>query len=62
MAKPSIFKLKKNIFGQWRWQLKSAHNGKIIAASSESFKNRGGCIDNAMLTLTGLSSANLGEL
>lgn len=62
MGKPAVFKLKRNIFGQWRWQLKSAHNGKIIAASSESFKNRGGCIDNALLTLTGLQNAQLLEL
>lgn len=62
MAKPPIFKLYKNWRGQWRWQLKSAHNGKIIGASSEGFKNRGDCIDNASLTLTGLKNAKLDEL
>ena len=62
MAKPAIFKLKKNWRGQWRWQLRSAHNGKIIGASSEGFKNRGDCIDNALLNLTGLENAELEAL
>jgi len=31
---------------QWRWRV-TADNGKIIGASSESFKNRLDCIANA---------------
>ena len=61
MSKPAVFKLYKNWRGQWRWQLR-AHNGKIVGASSESFKNRGDCIDNAHLNLVGLSGANLNNL
>ena len=34
---------------QWRWKIK-ADNGKIIAASSESFLRKKGCQDNAKLT------------
>jgi len=33
---------------QWRWRVK-ADNGKIIGASSESFKNKIDCIQNAQL-------------
>jgi len=62
MAKPAIFELYKNWRGQWRWKLTSAHNGKIIDASTESFKNRGDAIDNAKSTLVGLSAANLDNL
>lgn len=61
MAKPAIFQLYKNWRRQWRWRLKSAHNGKIIGASSEGFKNKGDAIDNALLNLTGLENANLGK-
>jgi len=62
MEKATIFQLYKNWRGQWRWRLKSKNNGKILDASTESFKNRGDCIDNAKNTLTGLQNANLENL
>jgi len=43
----------KTLFGQWRWRLKSS-NGKVVSASSESFKNRIDCIANAKLTGAGI--------
>lgn len=33
---------------QWRWRVKG-DNGKIVGASSESFKNRLDCVYNAEL-------------
>ncbi len=33
--------------GQWRWRV-TASNGKIVGASTESYKNKKDCIDNAM--------------
>lgn len=42
-------------FGQWRWRIKSVGNHKIIAASSESFKNYGDCVYNAKLTRIALN-------
>lgn len=47
--------LYKTLFRQWRWRVKSS-NGKTVAASSESFKNRLDCIDNARLTVYGLQN------
>lgn len=38
---------------QWRWRIK-ASNGKIVAASTESFKNCLDCIDNAKITFRSL--------
>lgn len=34
---------------EWRWRIK-ANNGKIIAASSEGYKNKQDCIYNAKST------------
>ena len=34
---------------QWRWRLTSGINGKIIAASSEAFKNLLDCVKNYKL-------------
>ena len=31
---------------EWRWRRK-ARNGKIVGASSESYKNKSDCINNA---------------
>lgn len=36
----------KTFLRQWRWRVK-ADNGKIIGASSESFKNKIDCVHNA---------------
>lgn len=32
--------------GQWRWRRKST-NGNIVGASTEGYKNKQDCIDNA---------------
>lgn len=38
---------------EWRWRLKGGNN-KIIAASSEGFRNRVDCVNNIKLTYVGL--------
>jgi uncharacterized protein YegP (UPF0339 family) len=43
-----IFK-QHRITRQWRWKI-VADNGKVVAASSESFWRKKGCEDNAKLT------------
>lgn len=40
--------------GNWRWRIK-ATNGKIISASTESYKNRIDCESNARMTGLALS-------
>lgn len=47
-------KVFRNIFLQWRWKVK-ASNGKIVAASTESFKNRLDCEHNIDLTAASLA-------
>jgi len=42
------FVVYKTFFKQWRWRIK-ADNGKIIGASTESFKNKLDCSHNAIL-------------
>lgn len=32
--------------GEWRWQ-RIAPNGKVVGASTESYKNRDDCVANA---------------
>ncbi len=32
--------------GEWRWR-RIASNGKIVGASSQGYKNRGDCVENA---------------
>jgi len=44
--KLSLRSLKK----EWRWQIKSKHNGNIIASSSEGYINRLDCVYNAKST------------
>lgn len=41
--------LYKTWYKQWRWKI-VASNGKTVAASTESFKNRKDCEDNAKIT------------
>ncbi len=36
----------KDASGAWRWRRKAA-NGKIVGASSEGYKNKSDCKDNA---------------
>lgn len=43
----------KTFWGQWRWRIKSNQNGKIVGASTESFKNRVDCAMN--LELVGIA-------
>lgn len=38
------------VHGEWRWRVK-ARNGKIVAASSESFKRRAGAEKNLRRTV-----------
>lgn len=38
---------------QWRWKIK-AINGRIVAASTESFYNKKDCEDNALSTMVSL--------
>jgi uncharacterized protein YegP (UPF0339 family) len=39
----AAFHVYKDGAGEWRWNLKAA-NGRIIAASGEGYRDRGGCI------------------
>lgn len=32
--------------GEWRWR-RTASNGRIVGASSQGYKNRSDCVDNA---------------
>jgi hypothetical protein len=32
--------------GEWRWHRKDAENGRIVAASTESYENEADCIEN----------------
>ncbi len=32
--------------GQWRWRV-FASNGKLVGSSSQGYKDRGACVDNA---------------
>lgn len=32
--------------GEWRWR-RTAPNGEIVGASTEGYKNRSGCVENA---------------
>lgn len=47
--KLSIYKTR----GEWRWRI-TARNGKIVAASSESFKRKAGAERNLNSTLNHL--------
>lgn len=33
--------------GEWRWTRVCKDNGKIVGASTEGYKNKSDCIDNA---------------
>ena len=33
--------------GEWRWR-RTAPNGKSVGASSEGYKNKGDCVNNAI--------------
>jgi len=48
-TKESKFEFYLDKAGEWRWRRK-ANNGKIIAASTEGYKNRSYCILNAELS------------
>lgn len=44
----ATFKLKQHwLTKQWRWQVRAINN-KIIGDSTESYFNKGGCIQNAI--------------
>ncbi len=40
------WKIYKDAQGEWRWS-RTAANGKIVAASTEGYKNRADCVANA---------------
>jgi len=40
------FEIEKDFKDEWRWNVKVG--GKIIAASSEGYKNRSDCLDNIL--------------
>lgn len=44
------FKRKGVFIKNWRWKITSNQNGKVIAASTEGFKNRLDCNKNLLLT------------
>jgi uncharacterized protein YegP (UPF0339 family) len=46
---PAHFQLFKGTDGEWRWRLRAAGNGKIIADSAEGYKNRADCIHGIRL-------------
>lgn len=46
---PAHFQLYKDASGHWRWRLRAAGNGKIIADSAEGYGNRGDCIHGMRL-------------
>ncbi|MGQ4661298.1 DUF1508 domain-containing protein [Lysobacter sp. F6437] len=41
---PAHFQLYKDDDGEWRWRLRAAGNGKIIADSAEGYVKRADCI------------------
>jgi uncharacterized protein YegP (UPF0339 family) len=40
------WKIYQDTTGQWRWN-RTAPNGKIVAASSEGYRNKADCVANA---------------
>lgn len=40
------WEIEKDKAGEWRWTRKSA-NGKIVGASTEGYKNKIDCVENA---------------
>jgi len=46
MADQDKWELYKDGSGEWRWR-RTAPNGRIVAASSQGYKNRSDCEDNA---------------
>ncbi|WP_396615484.1 YegP family protein [Lysobacter soli] len=46
---PAHFQLYKDARGDWRWRLRAANNGKIIADSAEGYGNRADCIHGIRL-------------
>ena len=45
---------KKGFWRQWRWRIR-ANNGKIVDASTESFKNRADAVTNAKSTAASIN-------
>jgi hypothetical protein len=43
--------------GEWRWKMISSKNGKIVGASTESFKTKAGVSKNLAI-VTGFSMEN----
>jgi uncharacterized protein YegP (UPF0339 family) len=46
---PAHFQLFQEPNGDWRWRLRSANNGKIIADSGEGYKKRADCVHGIRL-------------
>lgn len=47
MAKEDIWEFYQDSKKEWRWRRKDSTNGKIIGASTEGYKNKADCEDNA---------------
>lgn len=41
---PAHFQLFRDEIGEWRWRLRAAGNGKIIADSAEGYNTRASCV------------------
>ncbi len=46
-AKKDNITIFKDSIGEWRWTRLCVDNGKIVGASTESYKNKQDCKDNA---------------
>lgn len=46
---PAHFQIFQEPNGDWRWRLRSANNGKIIADSGEGYKKRPDCVHGIRL-------------
>jgi uncharacterized protein YegP (UPF0339 family) len=46
MTKPDTWKIYKDTKGEWRWT-RTAPNHEIVGASTEGYKNKSDCVENA---------------
>lgn len=59
MTRPAHLVVYRDLQGAWRWQVRSANNGLIIAASSEGFTKRSTALRNMHRTRDALISGVL---